>query len=113
MAGPETAAGRRLLERHPDLATDEVVAVEVEARSAEMTLGTARLDRVIERLRRLLSADQLAALRAARLLDPDAIDAQPDDVIRVVLADLAEPHEQGPVDPATRAAAERYLREIR
>ena len=113
MARPETAAGRRLLERHPGVAADDVHAVEVEARSNGLTLGAERIDRVVERLRPLLSPDQLVALRAARLLDPDAIAGQPDDVIRVVLAGLAEPREQRPADPAAQEAAERYLREIR
>jgi hypothetical protein len=110
---PETAAGRRLLQRHPDLSADDVLDVEVEARSGGLALGAERLDRVVDRLRPMLSPDQLAALRAARLLDPDAIAGQPDDVIRVVLAGLADPREQAPADPATREAGERYLREIR
>jgi hypothetical protein len=110
---PETSAGRRLLLRNPGLPADDVLAVEVEARSGGLALGSERFDRVVERLRPLLSPDQLAALRAARLLDPDAIAGQTDAVIRVVLAGLADPRDQAPMDPATREAAERYLREIR
>ena len=112
MTVPETSAGRLLLDRHPEVPASELLAVETEARSAGMALAADRFDRVVDRLRPLLLPDQLVALRAARLLDPDAIAGQPDDLLRAALAGLADPRIQPPMEPGARAAARRYLREI-
>lgn len=73
---------------------------------------TDRPDRVLARIRHLLTPEQLAAVTAVRTLDPDAIDALDDETLRMVLRNLADPSLTP--EPSTEAseAARRYLEEI-
>ena len=71
-----------------------------------------RPDRVLARIRHLLTPEQLAAVTAVRTLDPDAIDALDDETLRMVLRNLADPALTR--EPSTEAseAARRFLEEI-
>ena len=109
MSVPGTPAGRRLLLRHPDLA-EAVVEVEHQAGGRQTQADRERLQRVLDRLRRVFTPDQAAAVVAVMTLDPDAIEGLDDERLRFVLDGLSSmPPDQ---DPDAREAAARYLREI-
>jgi len=67
---------------------------------------------VLERLRHLLTPDQLAAVTAVRILDPDAIASLDDDTLRMILRHLADPTMTAAPDPEAIAASNRFLEEI-
>ena len=71
-----------------------------------------RPERVLARIRHLLTPDQLAAVTAVRTLDPDAIAALDDDMLRTILANLADAALTPEPSEETAQAARRYLEEI-
>ena len=107
-----SAAAKDLLRRHPDLDAADVAAVEDQARGQGRAGAKDRSSRVLERLRHLLSPEQLAAVTAVRILDPDVIGPLDDDTLRRLLAGLSDPTLTKAPDPETLAAAQRYLEEI-
>jgi hypothetical protein len=107
-----SAAARDLLRRHPTLDPAEVAAVEEQARGQGRQEATDRSARVLERLRPLLGPEQLAAVAAVRILDPDAIAPLDDETLQRVLATLNDPALTAAPDPEKLAAARRYLDEI-
>jgi hypothetical protein len=113
MSEPRTQAGRQLLTDHPDLSNAAVQAVEDQARGQGVASASERMDRVIDRLRGLLTSDQLGAVIATRALDPDAISSLDDDTLRFVLRGFSEPRLTPNADPEAREAGERYHDEIR
>lgn len=116
MSEPETPAGRELLQRHHELATEEVVEVELQARGRTLQAETERRERVLDALRHLLTDDQRAAATAVMLLDPDALTSLDDANLRMLLAGLADPQLSPSLDRAAREAARaeaaRFLDEI-
>jgi hypothetical protein len=90
----------------------EVVAVEEQARGQGRKEALDRSGRVLERLRHLLEPEQLAAVIAVRILDPDVIGPLDDDTLRRVLTTLNDPSLNAAPDPEKLAAAQRYLNEI-
>ena len=113
MSSPDTPAGRGLLIQHPELDA-AVVEIERQAGGRQTQADRERLQRVVDRLQRLLTPDQAAAVAAVLTLDPDAIEAVDDDRLRFVLGGFASmPTDQGlEAREAAREAADRYLREI-
>lgn len=114
MSDPETPAGRELLRRHPELGADEVSEVEREARGQQIQVGMERRERVIDGLRHVLTPEQLGAVSAVLLLDPDTIAKLDDEKLQVVLGGLARltPDLDPEAREAAREAAQRYLNEI-
>ena len=117
MDAPQTAAGRDLLRRHPELEADEIGTIELEAQGRRVEADSERRDRVVDRLRHLLTPAQLGAVHAVLTLDPEAIAVLDDEMLRVVLAGLSDPRLGPNLAPeardAAREAAERYHDEIR
>jgi hypothetical protein len=114
---PQTAAGREFVRQHPELEADEISAIELQARGQGAKADAERRDRVVDRLRHLLTAEQLGAVNAVLTLDPEAIASFDDEMLRVVLAGLSDPRLTPNLGPgardAAREAAERYHDEIR
>jgi hypothetical protein len=73
---------------------------------------TDRPDRVLARIRHLLTPEQLAAITAVRTLDPDAIGALDDETLRMVLRNLADPALTREPTSEASEAARRFLEEI-
>jgi hypothetical protein len=102
------------VDRVRGLDDDAVVEVERQARGRQAQDEAARRERVLDRLRHLLTPEQLGAANAVLLLDPDAIATLPDEQVRFVLAGLASSPNLGPeARAASREAARRYLDEIK
>ena len=113
MSVPDTSAGRRLSLRHPELA-EAVLEVEHQAGGLRAQADRERLQRVLDRLRRVFTPDQAAAVVAVLTLDPDAIEVLDDDRLRFILSGLSSmtPDQDPDAREAAREAAARYLREI-
>jgi hypothetical protein len=112
MDRPRTEAGRKLLSAHPEIPAESVIDVELQARGQGAIDDRDRQDRVMDRIRLLLTNEQAAAVQAVRILDPDAIAAIDDGTLRTVLSGLADPTLTPAADAETREAARRYLEEI-
>ena len=112
MTDVTSAAGKDLLRRHTTIEPAEVAGVEEQARGQGRKEAMDRSDRVLERLRHLLAPEQLAAVTAVRILDPDAIAGLDDATLRRVLATLNDPRFTAAPDPEALAAAQRFLDEI-
>jgi hypothetical protein len=113
MGDARTRAGRQLLAEHPELSAAAVNEVEDQAHGRGIATASERMDRVLDRLRPLLTTDQLGAVMAVRALDPDAIASLDDEALRIVLAGFSDPRLTPAPDPAAREAGERYHNEIR
>jgi hypothetical protein len=114
VSGPETLAGRALVDLVRGLDQEAIVEVERQARGRQAQDDAARRERVLDRIRHLLSSEQLAAANAVLLLDPDSIAALPDEQVRFVLAGLASSPSLGPeARAASREAARRYLDKVK
>jgi hypothetical protein len=113
-AGPETLAGQELLRRHPDLDAEEVAEVERQARGQEVHAGRERGQRVADGLRHLLTTEQLGAVTAVLLLDPETIGRLDDATLRSVLYGLTYlfPDPGPEARAASKAASDRFLNEI-
>jgi hypothetical protein len=112
MSDVRSAAATELLRRHPELDPVELAAVEEQARGQGRQEAMDRSSRVLERLRPLLGPEQLAAVTAVRILDPDAIAPLDDETLGRVLTTLNDPNLTAAPDPDKLAAAQRYLDEI-
>ena len=109
MSDPKTLAGRELLLAHPDLAADEIVELERQARGQGIRAERERVQRLVDGLRHVLTPEQLGAVSAVLALDPDAIAALDEGTLRVVLDGLVRTPNPGPEE---RAAAREESREF-
>jgi hypothetical protein len=112
--GPSTLAGRELLQRHADLAADEVIEVERQSRGQETHAAMERRERLVDALRHLLTPDQLGAVTAVLALDPDLVATLDDEKMRLVLSGLSafSPDPDPEARRAAREASRRFLDEI-
>ena len=113
MSDPTTLAAKELLARHPDLDADEVGEIERQAQGQGIMAERERKERLVDRLRHLLTAEQLGAMSAVIYLDPDPIATLSDDKLRFVLDGLT----RMPIPPpeerrAAKEATDRFLDEI-
>ena len=113
MSEPATSAGRDVLARHPDVDPVEVADVERQASGLAIKAERARVQRVIDVVRDILTAEQLAAVTAVKILDPNAIVSLDDDTLRSIIDGLARMPGPGAADrDAAEAEARRFLDEI-
>jgi hypothetical protein len=109
---PSTEAARALLQAHPDLDAAAVVAVEQQACGQGMAQASDRAHRVLDRLRSLLTVEQLSAATAVLALDPDRIAELDDATLRLALDGFVDPTTTYATADEAREAARRYLMEI-
>ena len=114
MSAPKTLAGQELLVRHPELDADEIAEVERQARGQEVQAGMERRQQVADGLRHLLTPEQLGAISAVLVLDPETIASLDDDSLRVVLNGLTwlTPDPGPEARKAAKEASDRFLKEI-
>ena len=116
MGGPETLAGRELLQRHPELGADAVGEVEDQARGQAIHADMERRERVLDQLRHLLTDAQRGAANAVLSLDPDTIASFDDEKLRLILAGLSDsrltPNLDREAREAAREASQRFRDEI-
>ena len=90
-----------------------MLAVEQQARGQGLAAASERTHRVLDRLRPLLTLEQLSAAAALLALDPDVISHVDDATLRRAIDGFVDPRITGATPTEARQAAERYLHEIR
>jgi hypothetical protein len=102
-----------MLLAHADLATDEIVELERQAHGQGVQAERERVQRLVDGLRHVLSAEQLGAVSAVLSLDPDVIATLDEGTLRLVLDGLVRMPNLAPEErAAAREASRRYLDEI-
>ena len=109
MSDPKTLAGRELLQRHHELAADEIVELERQAHGQGVQAERERVQRLVDGLRHVLTPEQLGAVSAVLSLDPDIIATLDELTLRFVLDGLVRMPNPGPEE---RAAAREDNREF-
>jgi hypothetical protein len=113
VSDPETLAGRELLLAHADVAADDIVEVERQARGQGIKAERERVQRPVDAMRHVLTPDQLGAVSSVLSLDPDAIATLDDDTLRVVLDGFVRMPNPGPEErAAAQAQNHEFLNEI-
>jgi hypothetical protein len=113
MSDPATLAGREMLARHANIGAEEVIELERQARGQGIQTERARVQRLVDGLRHVLTPEQLGAVSAVLALDPDAIATVDEDTLRFVLDGFIRMPNPGPEERAAAYEANReYLNEI-
>ncbi len=113
MSDPGTRAGRELLLAHADVAADEIVELERQARGQGIQAERERVQRLVDGLRSVLTPEQLGAVSAVLSLDPDVVASLDEGTLRFVLDGLVQRPNPGPEErAAAQEESRRYLDEI-